>query len=89
MKTTPSFYRKDLYLHTQYLYTLSKVKFSFADLAVGAPYEEGGGTVYIYSGSDDGIILTPSQVRQCFDLNTLLVIFLVKNKIFVFLYAVK
>ncbi|KAG8192343.1 hypothetical protein JTE90_002163 [Oedothorax gibbosus] len=34
----------------------------FPDLAVGAPYEEGGGTVYIYSGSDDGIILTPSQI---------------------------
>lgn len=36
--------------------------FFCTDLAVGAPYEEGGGTVYIYSGSAAGIITTPSQV---------------------------
>ncbi|GIY00013.1 integrin alpha-PS1 [Caerostris extrusa] len=36
----------------------------FPDLAVGAPYEEGGGAVYIYSGSEDGIIIAPSQVIQ-------------------------
>nr|XP_042897311.1 integrin alpha-PS1 isoform X2 [Parasteatoda tepidariorum] len=34
----------------------------FPDLAVGAPYEEKGGAVYIYSGSSEGVILTPSQV---------------------------
>ncbi|GFT77731.1 integrin alpha-PS1 [Trichonephila clavipes] len=43
----------------------------FPDLAVGAPYEEGGGTVYIYSGSEDGIILTPSQVIQPEDIKVL------------------
>ncbi|CAL1274062.1 unnamed protein product [Larinioides sclopetarius] len=41
----------------------------FPDLAVGAPYEEGGGTVYIYSGSEDGLILTPSQVIQPENIN--------------------
>jgi len=35
----------------------------FLDLAVGAPYEEGGGTVYIYSGSSNGLITAPSQVN--------------------------
>lgn len=34
----------------------------FLDLAVGAPYEEDGGAVYIYLGSRDGLITTPSQV---------------------------
>lgn len=34
----------------------------FLDLAVGAPYEEDGGAVYIYLGSKDGLITTPSQV---------------------------
>ncbi|GFY75594.1 integrin alpha-PS1 [Trichonephila inaurata madagascariensis] len=43
----------------------------FPDLAVGSPYEEGGGAVYIYSGSEDGIILTPSQVIQPEDIKVL------------------
>ncbi|GFT00038.1 integrin alpha-PS1 [Trichonephila clavipes] len=43
----------------------------FPDLAVGAPYEEGGETLYIYSGSEDGIILTPSQVIQPEDIKVL------------------
>ncbi|XP_063973900.1 integrin alpha-PS1 isoform X1 [Diachasmimorpha longicaudata] len=33
----------------------------FEDLAIGAPYE-GKGTVYIYLGSKNGILTTPSQV---------------------------
>jgi len=36
----------------------------FEDLAVGAPYDDGGhGSVYIYLGSDEGIVREPSQVR--------------------------
>ncbi|XP_064455272.1 integrin alpha-PS1-like [Ornithodoros turicata] len=37
-------------------------KDGFPDLAVGAPYETGGGAVYIYLGSKDGIVKEPSQV---------------------------
>lgn len=44
----------------------------FPDLAVGAPYEEGGGAVYIYSGSEDGIMLTPSQVIRPEDIKELI-----------------
>jgi len=36
-------------------------KDGFEDIAIGAPYE-GNGTVYIYLGSKDGLILEPSQV---------------------------
>ena len=36
-------------------------KDGYEDIAVGAPYE-GKGTVYIYLGSKNGIIKTPSQV---------------------------
>ncbi|XP_057322797.1 integrin alpha-PS1 isoform X1 [Microplitis mediator] len=36
-------------------------KDGYEDLAIGAPYE-GKGTVYIYLGSKNGIITTPSQV---------------------------
>ncbi|XP_074550667.1 integrin alpha-6 isoform X2 [Halichoeres trimaculatus] len=36
---------------------------SFEDIAVGAPYEEGGaGKVYIYHGSAEGIKVTPAQI---------------------------
>jgi hypothetical protein len=35
--------------------------FSFADIAVGAPYE-GNGTVYIYHGSVDGVKHEPTQI---------------------------
>lgn len=36
---------------------------SFEDIAVGAPYEEGGaGKVYIYHGSTEGIKTTPAQI---------------------------
>lgn len=34
----------------------------FNDLAVGAPYE-GRGAIYIYLGSQDGLIREPAQVR--------------------------
>jgi len=34
----------------------------YDDLAVGAPYDPQGGSVYIYSGSKDGLKSTPSQV---------------------------
>lgn len=37
-------------------------KDGYEDIAIGAPYE-GRGTVYIYLGSPDGIITTPSQVQ--------------------------
>ncbi|KFM66138.1 Integrin alpha-PS1, partial [Stegodyphus mimosarum] len=39
----------------------------YPDLVIGAPYEEGGGTVYIYSGSMNGIIKTPSQIIRAED----------------------
>jgi hypothetical protein len=35
--------------------------FSFADIAVGAPYE-GSGVVYIYHGSVDGVKHEPKQI---------------------------
>lgn len=38
-------------------------KDGFEDIAIGAPYE-GNGTVYIYLGSKDGLILEPSQVTN-------------------------
>lgn len=40
----------------------------FPDLAVGAPYEEGGGAIYVYLGSPDGIVKEPSQVIRPSDL---------------------
>lgn len=42
----------------------------FNDVAIGAPYEDGGmGNVYIYHGSDSGLKLKPSQVLKGKDLN--------------------
>lgn len=40
----------------------------YPDLAVGAPYEEGGGAIYIYLGSADGIVKEPSQIIHPSDL---------------------
>lgn len=40
-------------------------KDGYEDIAIGAPYE-GKGTVYIYLGSKNGIIKTPSQVFNYF-----------------------
>lgn len=37
-------------------------KDKFEDLAIGAPYDENGGSVYIYLGSANGIKPVPSQV---------------------------
>lgn len=34
---------------------------NYEDIAIGAPYENGGGTVYIYLGSQNGLINKPSQ----------------------------
>ncbi|XP_014485304.1 PREDICTED: integrin alpha-PS1 isoform X2 [Dinoponera quadriceps] len=42
-------------------------KDGYEDVAIGAPYE-GKGTVYIYLGSKNGIIKTPSQVIHAEDL---------------------
>lgn len=36
-------------------------KDGYDDIAIGAPYE-GNGVIYIYQGSDHGIIVEPSQV---------------------------
>lgn len=40
----------------------------YADVAVGAPYEDGQGTVYVYSGISDGLIL--SQKIPASDIRT-------------------
>ncbi|XP_018585098.1 integrin alpha-6 isoform X3 [Scleropages formosus] len=43
---------------------------SFSDIAVGAPYDEGGaGRVYIYHGSVSGILTKPAQILKGVDLN--------------------
>ncbi|XP_017769852.1 PREDICTED: integrin alpha-6-like [Nicrophorus vespilloides] len=34
----------------------------FGDLVVGAPYEDGAGSIYIYKGSSNGIVTEPSQI---------------------------
>jgi len=35
-----------------------------SDVAIGAPYEDGGeGVVYIYRGSNNGLVETPMQVH--------------------------
>ncbi|XP_020290925.1 integrin alpha-PS1 isoform X2 [Pseudomyrmex gracilis] len=44
-------------------------KDGFEDIAIGAPYE-GKGTVYIYLGSKNGIIKTPSQIIHADDVPT-------------------
>lgn len=36
----------------------------YGDVAVGAPYEEGGGAIYIYLGGRNGLSRTPSQKIQ-------------------------
>jgi len=38
-------------------------KDGYDDIAIGAPYE-GNGVIYIYQGSDHGIIVEPSQVSS-------------------------
>lgn len=38
------------------------------DLAIGAPYEEGGGVVYIHLGSSSGVKETPSQIIKASEL---------------------
>ena len=42
----------------------------FEDLVVGAPYEAGGGAVYLYQGSASGLRTRPSQVVRASDLPT-------------------
>lgn len=37
-------------------------KDSYTDIAIGAPYEDGEGAIYIYLGSRDGFHLEPSQI---------------------------
>ncbi|KYN02758.1 Integrin alpha-PS1 [Cyphomyrmex costatus] len=44
-------------------------KDGYEDIAIGAPYE-GKGTVYIYLGSKNGIIKTPSQIIHAEDMPT-------------------
>lgn len=43
-------------------------KDGFNDLAIGAPYEEEGGAVYIYLGSKDGLKPDPVQIMRATDL---------------------
>ncbi|XP_055339011.1 integrin alpha-PS1-like [Paramacrobiotus metropolitanus] len=40
----------------------------FQDLAVGAPYDEGGGSVHIFQGSSSGVKDEPSQIIRARDL---------------------
>ncbi|XP_075036732.1 integrin alpha-6 isoform X2 [Mixophyes fleayi] len=42
----------------------------FPDIAVGAPYDEGFGKVYVYHGSTDGIIEKPAQIIDGKSTNT-------------------
>lgn len=42
----------------------SVLSLPFADIAVGAPFLESGGKVFIYLGSADGLKKTPSQVMK-------------------------
>lgn len=35
---------------------------------MGAPYEDGGGVVYIYRGSATGLVVTPSQIISASDM---------------------
>ncbi|XP_018094347.1 integrin alpha-6 isoform X1 [Xenopus laevis] len=42
----------------------------FPDIAVGAPYDDGFGKVYVYHGSKDGIITEPAQVIEGRSTNT-------------------
>uniref|UniRef100_A0A3Q3LFW3 Integrin, alpha 6a n=1 Tax=Mastacembelus armatus TaxID=205130 RepID=A0A3Q3LFW3_9TELE len=37
---------------------------SYEDIAIGAPYDDGAGKVYIYHGSSKGINTSPAQVRK-------------------------
>lgn len=38
----------------------------YSDVAIGAPYEDDGeGVVYIYRGSNKGLVETPMQVYKC------------------------
>lgn len=41
---------------------LKKNSFPFVDVAVGAPYEDMNGVVYIFNGSADGLSKKPAQV---------------------------
>lgn len=43
-------------------------KDGFNDLAIGAPYDEGGGAVYIYLGSSNGIKANPVQIIRGSDI---------------------
>eukprot|EP00079_Xenopus_tropicalis_P039193 XP_017952964.1 PREDICTED: integrin alpha-6 isoform X2 [Xenopus tropicalis] len=45
-------------------------KDSMFDIAVGAPYDDGFGKVYVYHGSKDGIISEPAQVIEGRSTNT-------------------
>jgi integrin alpha 7 len=42
-------------------------KDGYDDIAIGAPYE-GNGVIYIYQGSDLGIVVEPSQVSSIFSI---------------------
>ncbi|KAK4297283.1 hypothetical protein Pmani_030290 [Petrolisthes manimaculis] len=42
------------------------------NLAVGAPYEDGGGVVYIYRGSETGLVVAPSQTISASDMGSAL-----------------
>lgn len=39
-------------------------KDGYNDVAIGAPYEDDHGTVYVYLGSANGLTVEPSQVRS-------------------------
>lgn len=39
-------------------------KDGYTDVAIGAPYEDDHGAVYVYLGSANGLHKTPSQVKE-------------------------
>lgn len=60
-------------------------KDGYDDIAIGAPYE-GNGVIYIYQGSDLGIVTEPSQVSLNIFYFLLFIIYNFKEYLITYLY---